>query len=133
MGRPTVTMWRVLQNHFFDWTAERLIRAVGLLAFLMFVLFAWVNIGTGATKEIYGTVRNIGMDTGTVFTLPRVVATVETEDGNTVSIEIPVATNITKESKLILSKRSRLLTDGYEYEFLRLAPSAPHHGKKINQ
>lgn len=126
-------MRRILQNLFIDWTVERIVRAVGLLALLSFILFAWINIGTGATKEIYGTVRNIGMDTGTVFTLPRVVATIETEDGNTVSIEIPVATNITKESKLILGKRSRLLTNGYEYEFLRLAPTTPHHGQKVSQ
>jgi hypothetical protein len=126
----TVTMWRILQNLFFDWTAERLIRAVGLLAFLSFVLFAWVNIGTGVTQEIYGTVRNVGMDTGTVFTLPRVVATVETEDGKVVSVEIPVAANVTKESKLILGKRQRLLTDGHEYEFLRLVSSIPSYEKK---
>lgn len=126
-------MRRILQNLFIDWTVERIVRAVGLLALLSFILFAWINIGTGATQEIHGTVRNVGMDTGTVFTLSRVVATVETEDGNTVSVEIPVATNITKESKLILGKRSRLLTDGYEYEFLRLAPTTPHHGQKVSQ
>jgi hypothetical protein len=67
--------------------------------------FSFSNIGTGTAKEIYGTVRNVGMDTGTVFTLPRVVATVETEDGKVVSVEIPVMANVTKESKLILGKR----------------------------
>ena len=110
-----------LRGIFIEWTTERLLRVIGLLLMLSFILFAWINIGTGPTEEISGTIRKLGMNTGTVFTLSRVVATVETGTGETVSVEIPTTASVAIESKLILEKRRRLLTNGYEYRFLRLA------------
>jgi hypothetical protein len=86
---------------------------------LSFILFAWLNIGAGPTEEVAGTVRQLGMDTGVVFTLSRVVATVETEAGETVAVEIPTRTTVAIGNNLILEKRSRLLTSGHEYRFLR--------------
>ncbi|MGA9031066.1 MAG: hypothetical protein WB402_00925 [Sulfuricaulis sp.] len=106
---------------FVDWTRERLIKAVGLILMVSFILFAWLNIGAGPTEEIDGTVRQLGMDTGVVFTLSRVIATVETGDGEAVSIEIPTTATVTIGSKLILEKRSRLPTSGHEYRFVRMA------------
>jgi len=105
---------------FVDWTKERVFKAAGLVLMLSFIFFAWLNIGTGPTQEVAGTVKKLGMDTGVVFTLSRVVATVETGTGETVSVEIPATATVTIGSKLILEKRSRLLTSGYEYRFVRL-------------
>ena len=104
-----------------DWTKERVLKTVGLILMLSFIFFAWINIGTGPTEEVDGTVRKLGMDTGVVFTLSRVVASVETGTGETVSVEIPTTVTATIGSRLILEKRSRLLTSGHEYRFVRLA------------
>jgi hypothetical protein len=104
-----------------DWTKERVLKAVGLVLMLSFILFAWINIGTGPTEEVDGTIRKLGMDTGVVFTLSRVVATVETGTGETVTVEIPTTATVAIGSRLILEKRSRLLTSGHEYRFVRMA------------
>lgn len=110
-----------MRGRFYDWTASHVAGSIGILATVLFILFAWANIGAGPTQEIAGTIRNLGMDTGTVFTLSRIVATVETETGEKVSIEIPTSVVVTKGSKIIVGKTSRLLTNGYEYNFLRVA------------
>ena len=108
-----------LRAFFVEWTRERIVKAVGLILMLSFILFAWLNIGTGLTEEVTGTIRKLGMDTGVVFTLSRVVATVETETGETVAVEIPTTATVAIGNNLILEKRSRLLTSGHEYRFLR--------------
>ncbi len=110
-----------LKGRFIEWTRAHVIGSISMLFVVLIVLFAWINIGVGPTQEVTGTVRNIGMDTATIYTLSRIMATIETESGEKILIEIPTSVVVSKGSDIIVGKTPRLLTNGYEYNFLRVA------------
>ncbi len=110
-----------LKGRFYEWTTVQVIGTISLLFFALFILFAGTNIGAGPMQEISGTIRNLGMDTGTVFTLSRRVATIEAETGENVLVAIPASVTVKEGSEVIVGKMPRLWTDGYKYTFLRVA------------
>ena len=120
-GSRRTRIARFLPVGFSQWTGQHIAQTVALILVVALIFFVWLNVGSGPVREIRGTVQSVGMDTGTVFTLSRLVATVQTEDGNLVPIEIPDHAAVTIGTKVVLQKRSRLLTGGYEYRFGRIA------------
>ena len=104
-----------------QWTGRHVAQTAALFLVIALIFFVWLNVASGPIQEIRGTVQSVGMDTGTVFTLSRVVATVQTEEGRLVPVEIPDHAAVTTGTKVVLEKRSRLLTGGYEYKFSRMA------------
>lgn len=110
-----------LREFFYEWTATRVFGALGLLLLILLVLFVWTNIGVGPSQEVKSIVKSVGMDTGTKMTLPRYMATVETSDGETALIEVPKSVTVTEGSQVVVRRTPRLLTNGHEYQFSRVA------------
>jgi hypothetical protein len=109
-----------LRAGFIEWTSGQVLGVLGLVLMMSFIFFAWLNIGGGPAQEMVATVRALGMDTGTKRTLPQLVATVETETGETVTIELPTTTSVTEGSRVLIQKTPRTFT-GFEYTYLRPA------------
>jgi hypothetical protein len=110
-----------LREFFYEWTATRVFGVLGLFVLVALILFAWTNIGAGPSQEVKGVVRSVGMDTGTKMSLPRYMATIETSDGKSVLLEVPTSVIVAEGSEVVVRKTQRLLTDGHEYQFMRLA------------
>jgi hypothetical protein len=109
-----------LRASFFEWTGGHGLGVLGLVLMTPLIFFAWLNIGGGPARETVATVRTLGTDTGTKRSLPRVIATVETEVGERVAVELPTTAPVTEGSRVLIQKVPRSFS-GSEYTYLRPA------------
>jgi hypothetical protein len=100
------------------WKKKHLLATLGLVLCILLVVFVSLNVGVNP-REITGTVKKLGMDTATIYTLPESIITVELTEGNVISVEIPRNINIKPGEEVVLAESSRLLTSGKDYRFLR--------------
>lgn len=102
------------------WTKEQVFSTTGVTLIVSLALLGWLNVGAGRVEEIRGTVRSMGMDTAAAYTLPRKIATVETDGGDIVMVDVPATTIVAVGTRVVLTRRARWLTSGHEYRFLRV-------------
>jgi len=100
------------------WKKRKILGAVGVVLCVLLVIFVSLNVGINP-REVTGTVKAMGMDTATIYVLPRSVISVEVSNGASISIEIPRNINIKPGEEVVLAESSRLLTSGKHYRFIR--------------
>jgi len=104
------------------WKKRKILGAVGVVLCVLLVIFVSLNVGINP-REVTGTVKAMGMDTATIYVLPRSVISVEVSNGASISIEIPIEIprniNIKPGEEVVLAESSRLLTSGKHYRFIR--------------
>jgi hypothetical protein len=110
-----------LRLYFYDWRRKHVLGVLGIGAMVAFILFAWTNIGGGPSQEVKSRVMSVGMDTGTKMTLPRYMASIKTESGETALVEIPKSELVKVGEEVVVRKSPRIFTRGHEFQFVRKA------------
>jgi len=100
------------------WKKKHILATLGIGLIILLVIFVSLNVGINP-KEITGTVKHLGMDTSTIYTLSESMITVELTEGDSISVEIPRNISIKPGEVVVLAESDRLITSGKHYRFLR--------------
>ena len=102
------------------WSKERVFWFSGLIIAIILTIFVSLDLGAGPSREVTGVVTVVGMETATVYELPKPMINVALESGKEVTVEGFRDVTVKAGDKVVLIESKKLLSRSNEYRFKRV-------------